>query len=351
MSNTIALNSNAKKSKMMLQHGIFWLVVYVSYTFMLSFYGKVTDYMIVNAINLPIFMMAYYGLRYFQLPKLYNKGKWVLFVVSLGVSSLIFFCLYNIAWEFILKDLFKRDSSNPFLNLSSFLVKTIRYYSPAMLLLTWESHQQVRLEKRRTQQLEKEKLANELKFLKAQINPHFLFNTLNNLYSYVVTESPKAPDMILRLSGILDYVFNKSQKEYVQLSEEVDTIQNFLGLEQIRYGDRLEVKFETTGNTYLEISPLILLSIVENAFKHGASGDIESPKIYIKINGAGHAIHCNVWNTKSKYNGELNDAYKKGIGLSNIQRQLNLVYPDQHELIIEDKDNSFNISLTINTKK
>ena len=85
--------------------------------------------------------------------------------------------------------------------------------------------------------------------------------------------------MIMRLSGILDYVLYKSQQKWVSLSEEVETIEHFLKLEQIRYGDRLEVIFHTTGNLTVSVSPLILLSIVENAFKHGASGDIDSPKI------------------------------------------------------------------------
>jgi len=178
-------------------------------------------------------------------------------------------------------------------------------------------------------QLEKEKLASELRFLKAQINPHFLFNTLNNLYSYVVTESPKAPDMIVRLTGILDYVLYKSQNKTVPLSEELETINNFLGLEQIRYGDRLEVSYKTKGNDNTPVSPLILLSLVENAFNN---------------------IHCEVWNTKSQHTGELNDEYKSGIGLSNIKRQLNLIYPERHNLLIEDEEQSFRVQLTLSNE-
>jgi len=186
----------------------------------------------------------------------------------------------------------------------------------------------------RIQLLEKEKLANELKFLKAQINPHFLFNTLNNLYSFVLIQSPKAPDMIMQLSGILDYVLYKSQNKEVALNDEVKTIEHFIKLEQIRYGERLEVELKTDGDLSIGISPLILLSIVENAFKHGASGDIDYPKIKIDIREQNQEIHCVVWNTKSQHVGEINDAYKVGIGLSNIERQLKLIYPEKQEFSV-----------------
>jgi len=216
-----------------------------------------------------------------------------------------------------------------------------------MALLAWETHQERIKELEHIHQLEKEKMATELKYLKAQLNPHFLFNTLNNLYSYVVTGSPKAPDMILRLSGMLDYVLYKSQNKSVLLQEEIEAIQNFIGLEKNRYGDRLQVDFKIRGNLTAPVSPLLLLSLVENAFKHGASGDIETPKIEIEIKEENAGIHCLVWNTKSQHQGELNDAYKEGIGLSNIKRQLDLIYEDNHELIIVDEARTFSVNLLL----
>ena len=136
----------------------------------------------------------------------------------------------------------------------------------------------------------------------AKIDPHFLFNTLNNLYSFVLMNSPKAPDMIMKLSAMLDYVLYKSQVDKVPLKDEVEAIENFVGLEQTRYGDRLHVYSSIKGDLTTTISPLILLSIVENAFKHGASGDIDEPKINIDIYSNGSGIHCAVQNTKIPYN-------------------------------------------------
>ncbi len=315
-----------------------------------------TIYLQVNLVNVPLYMAAYYTLKHIQLPYLYNRDKVVLFGVSLLISSIALYTIWRIAGIYWLDELRGLKGRIPLMGFVDYLIQTVQFYSPAMALLAWELHNERQQELERIHQLEKEKITlekekitTELKFLKAQLNPHFLFNTLNNLYSFVVNGSPKAPDMILRLSGILDYVLYKSQNKEVSLKEEVTTIEHFLALEKIRYGDRLEVNFIQQGNMLTPISPLILLSVVENAFKHGASGDIDRPKINIEIIEKNKGICCTVWNTKSRYQGELNDAYKEGIGLSNIKRQLNLIYPDQHELVIQDEADFFNVQLNINS--
>ena len=328
------------------QHILVWIVIYVVYTFMLSMNNDPYRIMLLTFLHLILYMMAYYLLRYVQMPYLYDKNKLILFVLSLMLSSAALYGFWRLGL-ICLEGIRGIRSGANYIPLADYLIMAIRFYSPAMALLALESHFEGKKERERVRRLEKEKMANELKFLKAQINPHFLFNTLNNLYSYVLTESPKAPDMILRLSGILDYVLYKSQNKTVALREEVQTIENFIGLEKIRYGERLEVDFKIAGNQTIPISPLLLLSLVENAFKHGASGDIDTPKIDIHIFKKNKKIHCEVWNTKSQYKGELNDAYKKGIGLSNIKRQLDLVYPNQYNLLIEDQKESFKVLLEI----
>ncbi len=331
----------------LLQHVLVWLGIYVVYTIMLSINADPIAVLLLNLLTVGLYMMAYYLLRNIQIPYLYDKNKIGLFVASVAVSSVLLYAIYRLGLIYGLDGVRGLNSKIQYTLLGDYLVKAIRFYTPAMALLALESYFEGKKEQIRIQRLEKEKLANELKFLKAQINPHFLFNTLNNLYSYVVQESPKAPDMIMRLSGILDYVLYRSQQATVLMSEEVQTIENFLALEKIRYGERLEVQFQTDGDLSMPISPLILLSLVENAFKHGASGDIGQAKIRIHIFEKNKNIHCEVWNTKSKYHGELNDAYKEGLGLSNIQRQLVLVYPQQHELNIVDEADSFTVNLKI----
>jgi len=331
----------------LVRHTLLWVGIYVVYTVMLSINNDPIAIMLLNLLTTTLYIIAYYLLRNVQIPYLYDENKIVLFVGSIVVTSLFLYGFYRLVAVYWLDGVRGISSDLGYTPLGDYLVKAIRFYSPAMALLALESYFEGRKEQVRIQRLEKEKLVNELKFLKAQINPHFLFNTLNNLYSYVLTESPKAPDMILRLSGILDYVLYRSQQSTVLLSEEVQTIEHFLMLEKTRYGERLDIQFQTNGDLSVPISPLILLSLVENAFKHGASGDIDQPKICIDIFEKNKNIHCHVWNTKSNYQGELNDAYKKGIGLSNIRRQLELVYPLQHELSIEDGKEEFRVNLKI----
>ena len=148
-------------------------------------------------------------------------------------------------------------------------------------------------------------------------------------------------------TGILEYILTKSQEPHVFLASEIETIKNYVELEKVRYGDRLKVEYLINGISDQKISPLIILSIIENAFKHGASGDIDQPIIKIAVDAHKEDLSCSVWNTKSKYSGEINDEYKKGIGLNNIKRQLNLIYPNSHTLSINDHSDSFEIKLQI----
>jgi len=285
-------------------------------------------------------------LKHVQIPLLFDRGKKVLFALSLLFLSILLYLFYRLNGILWIDELIGY-SERKFWLMGEYLLQTVQVYTPAMILLAWETYNDRLKELERMERLEKEKIANELKFLKAQINPHFLFNTLNNLYSNVINKSPKAPDMVMQLSGILDYVLYKSQQNTVPLSEEVQTIENFLGLEKIRYGKRLVVEYEKGQDLKLSVSPLILLSLVENAFKHGASGNIDDPKIKIDIRETHGEIRCEVWNTKSKYKGEINDAYKKGIGMKNIRRQLDLIYPNRHQLFIEDNTDYYRVLLTI----
>jgi len=330
-----------------IQHILVWLGIYVVYTIILSIHADPIAIMLLNLLQVALYMMAYYLLRNVQIPYLYDTNKIGLFVASLVISSSCLYGLYRLGFVYCLEGIRGISSEARYTIFGDYLLMAIRFYSPAMALLALESYFEGRKEQVRIQRLEKEKLANELKFLKAQINPQFLSNTLNNLYVYVLNESPKAPEMILQLSGILDYLLYRSQQPTVLLSEEVQTIEHFLSLEKIRYGERLDVQFKTEGDLSIPISPLILLSLVENAFKHGASGDMDHPKMRIHIFEKNKNIHCEVWNTKSSYQDKRKDREKKRIGLSNIQRQLVLVYPQQHELNIEDKDGAFRVKLKI----
>ena len=330
-----------------IRHGIFWTIIYFVWTYMKSGRLDSGTFLLINLVNIPLYMAAYYALKHIQLPYLYNRKKVFLFSMSIIFSSVLLYVIwryFGIAWI----DTAKGFSPRPFyLGLADFLTQSVQFYSPAMALLAWDNHHKSIKERERMHELEKERMSTELKYLKAQLNPHFLFNTLNNIYSFVVTGSSKAPDMILRLSGMLDYILYKSQSKSVTLSDEIVAITNFIELEQCRYGERLEIEFNFNGDKHQKVSPLIILSLVENAFKHGASGDIDNSQITIDINADHESITSIVWNTKSQHQGHVNDAYKEGIGLSNIKRQLDLIYNNNHTLTIKEDRNTFCVHLIL----
>ncbi|UPT71414.1 MAG: histidine kinase [Flavobacterium sp. JAD_PAG50586_2] len=194
--------------------------------------------------------------------------------------------------------------------------------------------------------LGKEKVESELKNLKAQLNPHFLFNTLNNIYSLSLDNSPKTPIAIGKLSEILDHVLYKCENQQVSLSSETNLLKNYIELEKLRYDDRLEVAFEIDQEYDIQIPPLLLLSLVENAFKHGAGEDSGSPKISIVIFQKEDHFTFEISNTVSK---DYTRKEKATIGLPNITKQLDLIYGANYNLDIQSSTQFFKVILQINT--
>ncbi len=187
----------------------------------------------------------------------------------------------------------------------------------------------------------------ELKLLKAQIHPHFLFNTLNNLYGLTLEKSEEAPNLVLRLSEILDYILYRCNEKRVSLSEEINNLNNYIEIEKIRYSDKLklELNFPTNTNNF-SIAPLIILPFVENAFKHGVSNYPGIATVNIKISLTENNLICNIRNTKNP-NIDKEKNYTKGIGLSNVKKRLDLMYPQKYILTIKDETETFSVNLTL----
>ena len=201
-----------------------------------------------------------------------------------------------------------------------------------------------------TLSLEKEKAETQLKLLKAQLNPHFLFNTLNNIYSLSLSNSPVTSASIGRLAEILDYILYRCNGVQVPLKDEMVLLNNYIALEKLRYNDRLRVNFKTHIDHDIEIPPLILLSIVENAFKHGASEDIGNPYIDIDLAVTETAFQCTVSNS---FTPEATQKANDKIGLVNLRKQLELIYPESHSLTlsIDQAGNTFTVTLVIDLKQ
>ncbi len=195
------------------------------------------------------------------------------------------------------------------------------------------------------EKLKKEKIEAELKFLKSQTNPHFLFNTLNSIYGLALEKSPKTPNLILKLSDILSYTLYESDTERIALRKELNLIENIIDLEKERYGKRLDVQFKVEGNIDLiKIPPLILVPFVENSFKHGLKNEVNKGWIKIFLKVTEKELNFMIENSVPNSEKQLTDG---GLGLKNIGRRLELIYGNNQKLYIERRNDSFLVNLHI----
>jgi len=295
---------------------------------------------IVLIVKVPLVYFAFYALDKFI------SHQWNLAVVcsvllgSFITSSIALSALYK---TYIFPKLLDYTG-----NLDIFSINSLVYYFFTLAFVVGIASS-IRLLKRQYQsrireaELQKEKTQAELKYLKGQINPHFLFNTLNNIYSLARKSSDQTSDAVLKLSKLMRFMLYEASHDSILLTEELKLIQDYIALEKLRYGDRLTITYEEKlDNPQQTIAPLILIHFVENAFKHGASESRFDSFISINISLANQVLNATVINSKA-------DAPPKSenqIGIENIRRQLELVYP-KHTLLLQDGKDRFTVSLTI----
>ena len=206
------------------------------------------------------------------------------------------------------------------------------------------------LKQKETEQLAGEKIKAELQLLKAQIHPHFLFNTLNNIYFFTLSGSPKAPEMIKKLSGLLHFILNECNSSLVPLEKEIKMIQDYVALEKIRYGEQMNLAIEMPQNYQDKmIAPLLLIPFVENSFKHGASKMLTQPYVKLRIAIENNILYFFIMNSIPQ---DAEPVSSKGnIGLKNVKKRLHLLYPSAHELKIVSESGCFSVYLEIHLLK
>jgi LytS/YehU family sensor histidine kinase len=198
-------------------------------------------------------------------------------------------------------------------------------------------------------EVENEKLTAELNFLKAQINPHFLFNTLNNLYYLAYSKSENTTEVIAKLSQMMRYMIYETNHPKVLLSKEIEYMQNYISLERLRLNDQIPIKFEVTGNTEnVWITPLIFITFLENAFKHGVNNS--NPKAWVNIAIVLRDQEC-IYTVENSRTTEQKDGNEKsGIGLTNVKRRLELSYPGKYTLVTEDTRDKYVVKLNLSMR-
>jgi LytS/YehU family sensor histidine kinase len=206
------------------------------------------------------------------------------------------------------------------------------------------------LKQQETLQVAREKAKAELQLLKSQIHPHFLFNTLNNVYFLTLTASQKAPEMLEKLTDMLRYILNECNRSYVPLEKEIKMIEDYMALEKIRYGDRLKMDLEIKGDYKNKmISPLLLIPLVENSFKHGASKMLQHPWVSLNVTVEGQYLFLLLSNSRPEET--ILQQHNGHIGLNNVKKRLQLLYPTAHELSIVNGTDSYEVFMKIDLGK
>lgn len=297
-----------------------------------------------SAVWLPAWMLYCYPLMYWIIPKYLLKGKYLQFtliIIIWGVAGFFWNALFR--WSVFIPALeymnFPKINRNPWQQ-GNFVALTATAGVTSMIILCkhWAKKQREWL------QAEKEKISAELQLLKAQVHPQFLFNTLNNIYTFSLTKSPKTPQLILKLSSILSYMLYDCKAEQVLLEKELEVMKDYVDLEKERYGNQMEISWNIEGD--LEdryIVPLLLLPFLENAFKYGTSEQIEKPWLSFDLVIKQNTIKCKIANSKN----ELVPVTIHGIGIENVKKRLDFLYPGKHELKINDEGDFFVVSLLL----
>lgn len=194
--------------------------------------------------------------------------------------------------------------------------------------------------------IETEKKEAELAMLKSQVDPHFFFNTLNNLHSLVLTQSSEASDVILKLSEMMRYTIYEGKNDFVWLRDEVKYLQNYIDLHKIRYKNDTEIEFTHCIEENTKVAPLLFIIFLENAFKHGIESLPTSAYIRMELKSTADLIQFNLENNFKPV--EINS--ENGIGIENLKKRLLLIYPDKHDLIINEEEDRFLVNLKIKLK-
>ena len=339
-----------------LSHVLFWVLTFMLYSQILFHQNNSFWFGFVNNIVLfPSIIGASYFLIYYQIPKFIYPKKYWHFGLSLVASMYVFTVLARLLTIYIAEPVLGID--RPYPNMWAIVLISIDrliqnyFFTVALGSLTVASIKMIKEHmqaKSQAEQLEKEKSQAELNFLKAQIHPHFLFNTLNNLYTLTLQKSDLAPTTVVKLSEMLDYMLYQCNDPEVPVSKELQLLNNYIDLERLRYGERLDFTFNhSIDKPDTPIAPLILLSLVENAFKHGVSGAIKKPTIRIALKVLGAQLDMEVFNTKPQGHQADLAGYKEGIGVSNIKRQLELVYAGRYAMDVQEKEDSYQVKLHI----
>lgn len=333
-------------------HAIFWIVVFAMMLLAGSNGGTSLIEIVRKLINLAFYMLVVYINLGYLIPRFLSQKNFMTYCLLLLAMVAVFtpimvLLLYVTNEEVVSREFLIMNQQYIFL-----LLFMIAGGSTVIKIISdWQRHQRDRKD------LETQRMQSEIKFLKSQINPHFLFNTLNSLYALTLKKSDKAPEIVIKLSEMMRYMLYECNERRVPLQKEVNYIENYLAMESLRQAGDTDIQFKVEGQiTDQTIAPLIFIPFLENSFKHGINRQINEGYVHVIMKVLDNKLLLRILNSKplkparflptATMNGE-SDKLNGGIGLVNVQRRLNLLYPNQYRLDIEDNEKEHIVELSL----
>ncbi|OJJ22045.1 hypothetical protein BKI52_08380 [marine bacterium AO1-C] len=320
--------------------------------------GPFIEGLIYESVLMPAKIVIVYFNLYVLLPRLLLKKKYLAYALAVCTCLFLGAIWQRIMVIYVYIPMRGGAVNAPFfyfpimLRIAMIINSILILTSAAYILMKGYQYQQM------IKELEKEKLSAELKFLKSQVQPHFLFNTLNNLYGLTLRQSPKAPEIVLKLSELMRYMLYKTNASRVPLSQEINYLKNYITLEKIRYDDAVNVFFQVHGDILdKEIAPMLLIAFIENSFKHGVSEGLEDAWVKITIKLEEHRLFLDIANSMTSPKQVMPVSQEEvatlagessgGVGLPNVQHRLELLYKDRYTLDVQQSQESFHIKLAL----
>ncbi|MEQ9414533.1 MAG: histidine kinase [Cyclobacteriaceae bacterium] len=329
-------------------HILFWIVYSSIFTFVEGGYSnQFREAFYIELLYLPFRLFVVYLNYFWLLPKFLLKRRIISYLTYTLLSIVIASFTHRVAMHTYFSLLiFPNWNLGSFWQVYKFLQSAMIITSPVVFLIGVTAMGRWVTTEQRAEQLQKEKLQAELSFLRSQINPHFFFNTLNNLYGLALQKSDRTAEVVMKLSELMSYILYDADREKVPLSKEIGQIERYIALEQIRYGNRFEVDLQLSGDIdNFQIPPLLLLPFIENSFKHGINKSSSDGWVAIAIEVSENELNFRIENKIPPNQNKATE--NSGLGIVNTKKRLDLLFPADHLLKYHETRNMFTVELTL----
>ncbi|GLR18330.1 sensor histidine kinase [Portibacter lacus] len=324
-------------------HALFWVGLYVALIIIDQNPTSVFT-LIIELVNLVFYMIIVYFNLYFLIPNYLRKNSGINYAIALVLTAIILTPIKTILFYLLFTD--QPGVQSYFIAKQGIIFFQMLFYGSIstifQIILDWQKGSVEKME------LHHKNTETELNFLKSQINPHFLFNTLNNLYALTLKKSDQAPEIVLKLSEMMRYMLYECNEERVPLRKEVNYLENYLELEKLRQKKHIKIDFLVSGLIKdQKIAPLMFIPFLENSFKHGLNNQLGEGYVKILLKIMEDEIHFSIDNSKTETAPKPHGKKSGGIGLVNVKRRLDLLYPNSHELNLKESPTNYYIDLKI----